>query len=178
MANGDVDTAIVLYLEMNNDSEINDLGSIFENANLDGSNNETTYIENNNEYDKSSEDDEDDKFYDPNTLGPSQSIFPNVNISEMDEINKINSVLNVRKPDTVKKMNLLGRYDNTNRELWNASDRDSGGDNIDLEESDDPSIDWLYPQQNHISFPGNFAQVKLHFLFYFILFFNFSINLL
>ena len=177
MANGDVDTAIVLYLEMNNDSEINDLGSIFENANLDGmnssgSNNETTYIENNNEYDKSSEDDdEDDKFYDPNTLGPSQSIFPNVNISEMDEINKINSVLNVRKPDTVKKMNLLGRYDNTNRELWNASDRDSGGDNIDLEESNDPSIDWLYPQQNHISFPGNFAQVKLHFLFYFILFY-------
>jgi hypothetical protein len=169
MANGDVDTAILLYLEMNNDSEINDLGSSFENVNLDGmnssgSNNETTYIESN-QYDKSSEDEDDEKIFNPNTFGPSQSIFPNVNISEMDEMNKINPVLNIRKPDTVKKMNLLGRYD-TDSELWNASDRNSG-DNINLEESDDPSIDWLYPQQNHISFPGNFAQVKLLFFFNF-----------
>ena len=80
----------------------------------------------------------------------------------------------IRKPDTVKKMSLLGR--NSGAEQFSATFHDSdrgigttpqhhfegGADDL-------GGIDWLYPPQYDISFGGSFPQVrgliKLFFLF-------------
>lgn len=61
----------------------------------------------------------------------------------------------VRKPDSVKKMSLLGRAER-GRSNWVGAE----GTTISSDTARDPTIDWLYPMQEEISFGGDIAQAR------------------
>ena len=61
----------------------------------------------------------------------------------------------VRKPDSVKKMSLLGRTERGGSN-WVSIE----GNAVSSDSSKDPTIDWLYPMQEDISFRGNIMEVR------------------
>ena len=61
----------------------------------------------------------------------------------------------VRKPDSVKKMSLLGRSER-GASNW-VSD---GGNAVSSNSAKDPTIDWLYPMQEDISYHGDIMEAR------------------
>eukprot|EP01038_Epipyxis_sp_PR26KG_P008136 gene8136-11014_t len=55
----------------------------------------------------------------------------------------------IRKPDKVRKQNLLGGYNRQHEE------------ELILGRAEDPSIEWLFDPPRHLSFPGSFDQAKI-----------------
>lgn len=170
MAAGDTEVAISLLLEMGNDVEstvagFGDAAAIEEEgvAQWRPQYSEADYARDVTRLDSSDEEDNEDEYFSPARpptydVDEAISAVNNLNLNETPQHGRYVGDDDIRRPDVVKKMSLLGRSEAVGS--WvNFEGNDTSLRDI-TASAEDASIDWLYPPQRELSFPGNISHAK------------------
>lgn len=169
MSGGDIDAAVSLYFEMGSAPPLPPISSITTNAHAgslpvppDGSSLSTDYLSSHH-FDYNDDDDDDYHYEDHDSdqgSGNEDNDVTGLSASLRDQLNVRGNGINddydvVRKPDSVKKMSLLGRTER-GRSDWVSIE----GNAVSSNSAIDPTIDWLYPMQEDISCTGNIVEAR------------------